>query len=654
MVKLIPGVCVSSQPMVKLKSVNVAKRFGERDILMSIDMTVKMGQKCFNGIKELDMGLRTDEKQILAICEYVDLRLDCADFRMVSLIRTIYSYKDLLSEKTAARIKETILNFKYWMDEPGTDSMCYWSENHQLLFAAVEYLAGQLYLEELFSNSGMTGREHLEKAAKRLSRWLGYRFEYGFTEWHSNTYYEEDISPLSVLIDFAGEEEIVVKSKMILDLLLLDMATHSYKGLFAAASGRCYEKQKKNPLEQDTLEISEYIWNFRNIQKFDFSRISSNFILMKNYEIPEVIRLIGYDEEEVEIKDSMGLDLKEIRNEFSDLKDIDTTGMFLWAMESFTNPESVDMALKIFNAWKLDKNNFLKDLKVINNPLLIKSGLLPLTVKVLNPVTQGVAIQRANTYTYKTRNYMLSTVQSHHPGEFGDQQHIWQATLSDEVTVFTTHPAGAFFEDNDRNFSPGYWVGNGILPHSAQARNVNMSIYDLSGRKGFMEKSRLEYTHAYFPQHKFHEVLIQKNRVFGRLNDTYIALTGRNALKVNESDKSEIIQDGKVTYWICEMGTKGEYESFKAFCDVMGNRKITFKNGNLEYCSKDKLCLSYKKSFQINDEIIDTEYDRVESPYVNAARKPKELLIKYKDKTLYLNFEKMIRNMDEAGHDCCL
>lgn len=613
---------------------------------MSVDMKVKMGPKCFAGIKNLDSGQRIDEKQIEELCDYIDMRLDCADFRMVSILRTMYSYSELISPKTTARIKNTILGFKYWMDEPGEDSMCYWSENHQLLFSACEYLAGQLYPDDLFVNSNQKGSEHIEKAKPRLLNWLRYRFDYGFTEWHSNTYYEEDVAPLTILIDFCGNKEICEKSKIILDLLLLDMAMHSYKGLFAAASGRCYEKQKKYPLLQDTLEIGEFVWSFGNVEAFDYTRITSNFILMRNYEVPEVIKRIGKDEEPVEIKDSMGLDLKEIKREFADLKDISTTGMYLWAMESFTNTESIQMALKIFNEWKLGSNNFLKEMKMVNHPLLIRLGLLPLMVRILNPITQGVAIQRANSYTYKTKDYMLSTVQNYHPGEFGDQQHVWQATLSKDVTVFTTHPGCPFFDDNDRNFSPSYWVGNGILPHAAQYKNVHLSIYNLNKRKGFLERERLNYTHAYFPQDKFDEVILDKNRLFGRLNDVYIALIGKNRLIVNEKDTSDILQQGKVTYWICETGTSEAYSSFKSFCDTVGKREIKFKNGVLEYHGRHKLSLAYKKYFKVDDRKVRTGYNRFETPYVNAERKPKELEIKFGDRFLKLDFDRMIRSFN--------
>ncbi len=610
---------------------------------MKPNMTVKMGPKCFSGIKELDEGRVIDENRIKLLCDYINQRLDCADFRMVAVIRTLYAYDSLLSKEIKEYMEQTVFNFKYWMDEPGDDNMCYWSENHQILFAAVEYLAGQLYPDALFFNAGLTGTQHMEKARKRILLWLRWRYDYGFTEWYSNTYYEEDIAALSLLIDFCEEQEIVIKSKMIMDLILLDMALHSWWGLFCATSGRCYETQKKNPKAQDTLEISETLWQFGHVDEYDYSRISASFLLMKNYDLPEIIRTIGYDTGDVEITSSIGLDLTEIRGEFSDLHDINTTGMFLWGMESFTNPESIDMALKIFNEWELYKNSFLKDFKMVNYKLLRRSGLLPLLVKLLKPVTQGIAIQRANTYTYKTKDYMLSTAQCHHPGEFADQQHIWQATLSDSVTVFTTHPGSPAFSDIDRNFSPSYWVGNGIFPHSVQHKNVHMNIYNLGKRKGFMEKKRMLFTHAYFPTDRFDDVILDENYIFGKLGDAYIVLIGRYPLKPNPKDATDIIQEGKLTYWICEIGTRDQYPSFENFITEIRSREIGFRKNILTYKGKCTYTLQYKGQFTVNGTPVNTQYDRLNMPYGKVVRKPKEIKICFEGRTLYLNFDKMER-----------
>jgi hypothetical protein len=41
------------------------------------------------------------------------------------------------------------------MDDPSEDKngVCYFTENHQALFASCEYIAGQLYPDETFANN---------------------------------------------------------------------------------------------------------------------------------------------------------------------------------------------------------------------------------------------------------------------------------------------------------------------------------------------------------------------------------------------------------------------------------------------------------------------------------------------------------------------
>ena len=617
---------------------------------MNEEMTLKMNEKCFPGIRDLDAGNPIDEEQITGLCDFIDSRFDCADFRMVTILRTLYAYRELLSESTLARIEETVLSFKYWMDEPGEDTMCYWSENHQLIFHTCEYLAGQYYPDEIFTNTGMTGRAHMEKARPKILRWLKYRWDYGFTEFHSNVYYEEDIAPLANIVDFSEDAEMVAKTKIIMDILFLDMALHSYRGLFAAASGRCYEEQKTDPRQQFTLDMSEKLSGYGNIEDYDYTRLSANFILCKNYEIPAVIRDISRDESDVQVRDSMGLDLSEIKDEFKDIKDIDTTGMYLWAMEAFTNPESIEMALTIFNAWHLGTNGFLKDLKMVNIPILRKLHLLPLVVRLLRPATNGIAIQRADTYTYKTADYMMSTAQAHHPGFFADQQNIWQLTLSPDVSVFTTHPACEFFDDQARNFSPSYWVGSGRLPHSFQHKNVHMSIYRITGRKGFMERTLNHFTHAWFPRHRFDEVVHHGRYIFGRLGDAYAALIGANELKYKEGSDTDLLQTGKATYWICEAGSAGSYGAFEDFIKDIELRRIDFNGRTLTYQTADgAMKLKYKGSAYIDGEEINTHYPRLDTPYVKAPRKPERLDIHYGHRRLHLDFDTMVR--EEATHE---
>ena len=83
-----------------------------------VGMLVKMNTKCFRGIIELDRGNTIDEAEILDLVDFVNNRYDCADFRLICLVRTYIAYRHLLTESTVKAIENSMLSFKYWMDEP--------------------------------------------------------------------------------------------------------------------------------------------------------------------------------------------------------------------------------------------------------------------------------------------------------------------------------------------------------------------------------------------------------------------------------------------------------------------------------------------------------------------------------------------------------
>ena len=126
-----------------------------------------------------------DWSELDGTLEFISKEYDCSDFRFVNLIRILYEFEDRIPEAYLDRIKRTLYNFRYWWDEPGENSMCYWSENHQILFASAEYLVGQKYPEAVFGKSGLTGSQHMAKARNRLLDWLEMRWNYGFIEFYS-------------------------------------------------------------------------------------------------------------------------------------------------------------------------------------------------------------------------------------------------------------------------------------------------------------------------------------------------------------------------------------------------------------------------------------------------------------------------------------
>jgi hypothetical protein len=203
-----------------------------------------------------------DEEVILEAIAAINERGDCSDFYLVGLLGAMYRYMDQpeFSEVLKAPLKACVLNFKYWHDEPGTDAMCYTTENHSILFHTCEILAGQLYPDEVFTNTGETGQWHREKGERLALDWLQTRAATGFWEWDSNCYFEEDLLALSHLVGLAENEDVSEVAAVIIDKLLFTMAVNSYKGTFGSTHGRTYASQIKTGQLESTSGISRLMW----------------------------------------------------------------------------------------------------------------------------------------------------------------------------------------------------------------------------------------------------------------------------------------------------------------------------------------------------------------------------------------------------------
>ena len=571
--------------------------------------------------------------------EFIDNNYDCSDFKLVNLIRILYEYGDQIPTAMRAKIEKSVLGFRYWWDEPGGNSMCYWSENHQILFASAEYLLGQKYPDALFTKNGMTGKEHAAKARQRILDWMEMRWKYGFTEFYSNVYYSEDIGGMINLIDFSADEEIVKKMQIVMDLLLFDVASQNIKNMFVSASGRAYEHSRKGGPRTTLGGITEFYWG--SGQKLG-SGITYGLATSKKYSLPPVIAGIGRDSGNVEIRQSNGLDISELKQEGfggTGTKDM----MMQLGMEAFTNPEIIRNTLSFVRANNMFTNGFLADLKILDIGLLNTLHLEPALSRILNSPSDGVAIQRGNTYTYKTKDYTLYAAQQHHPGTYGDQQHVAGMNIGNSFSIFHTHPA---LEVDKKSQSPNYWVGYGRMPDVGQDHNVSLAIYSIPDRKGIMEKSLLGYTHAWFPKENFDTVVVSGNIALGKKGNTYCAMIAKNNLTFRANTTNNLIQPGKRVFWIMEAGSEQEDQSFGKFCDRIRGNKCDFDSTKLVltyHSGGKKYELNYQSDFKVNDTVINTNYDRFDSPYCKAPRKACSFTISFGGKSLFLDFDKMIR-----------
>lgn len=190
---------------------------------------------------------RADEiapEKIRKMCEKIERRADCADFDLLPLLWLMWEDRDagLLNPEITQMVKKAALGFRYWVDEPGTSSMFYCSENHRIGFHVCEYLAGLLYPEDIFTNCGQNGMYHSLKGRMHLVEWLNQRCRAGFDEPHSDSYLPVTISALLVLREVLPMEEYPLRNmvNILLDFMTFLFAVSNFDGVMATPRGRSY------------------------------------------------------------------------------------------------------------------------------------------------------------------------------------------------------------------------------------------------------------------------------------------------------------------------------------------------------------------------------------------------------------------------------
>lgn len=242
--------------------------------------------------------------------QYIDSRYDCSDFVMHGLLRMYFRHRNsgALPPRLLERMKRCILEFKYWEDEPGKSMMFTRSENHEILFFSAEYLAGLLFPTETFPNSGQNGLFHIQKGKAMAERWIKEKGTYGFMEWHSNTYYEEDLLSLLNLYDFAEVNSAIrILARQLIDLICAIIATHSYKGVMGTTHGRCYEDTVIHPELEAMSHINCLLFGAPVRLREDKLSIGAAILMDSAYMPDSAMEAIAVSEDDWETLTRMGL-----------------------------------------------------------------------------------------------------------------------------------------------------------------------------------------------------------------------------------------------------------------------------------------------------------------------------------------------------------
>lgn len=589
----------------------------------------------------------------------INNREDTADFRMASLLRTMYldNITKVLEPLLKSQIKDAILDFKYWFTEPGEDSMIMWTENHMILFHSAELLAGQLYPSETFTNSNMTGQDHIDHALPLVNRWLEWRFRYGFAEWHSNIYFNQDLMAILNIVDFASDNDTATKAAILVDILAFDFANNYYKGSYATTHGRTDDGKKVGTSLTDLPSrdsIAEFAWILLGVGYHDPNNINSlsavGLATSSKYTPPPILEAIanftlGYNEHRE--RNSINLeDGPDYGFGYTSEDDL----MFWWPMSAVFAGETIDATLNIADTYDLSYK-LIFDEEMLVDLLQVAAYIYGFSISelcaFLKEATQGIVLEEANTYTYRTPYYQLSGAQDHQKGMGGYQEHIWQASLDEYAFIYTNSHGGFRGED---------FVG-GFNPRATFHENVGIIQYDRYAQSLILELVYLimefePYNQAYFPRWAFDEVLQQDKWIFGERSDGYVALYSHEPTRW-ESDY-ELRADGKKNVYIVELGSVLEYGSFENFTTSILNAPMKINHlsvgYNIEYASPTQglVKVSWDGPMTVEGQNIDLgSYARFDNDFCFQDFNTLKMTINHGTMTLELDFENATRTYTE-------
>lgn len=559
-----------------------------------------------------------------AALDFIDARRDCADFVVHAVLRWLLqfpSHPDLLALES--RAWRSVLGFKYWPDEPGSDSLCTWTENHQILYSAAAYVAGERRSDGIFTNSGVRGRELMARHRPRIDRWLDLRFRTGFSEWLSHVYYDEDVVALLTLADFAHDAELRCRAAMVLDLILLDIALNQFRGVFGSTHGRSYESAKKWAREECTSDLQWLTFGMGAIGNAD-SMSAIALALSTGYRVPEVIAEIARSRSTLRNRQRMGLRLADAERwglGFDDFED----GMTWLSIEAYTHPRTIALVLRMFDEYRWWENSFFAPFAAKRSLLTMlgKWRLLPALASLCERDVTRNTREQVDIITYRTPDYMLSSAQDYRGSYGGDQQHIWQATLGPDAVCFTTHPAR--LPDDAPYATPGYWSGCGTLPRVAQIDNVALIVHEISTAPGLYLTNRLMFTHAWLPRDHFDEVIERAGWIFARRGDGYLALRSQHPYRWQtehgENCGREVIVDGLRNIWICELGRRDDDGPFESFVSRIVAARIEWGLRAVRYASPSQGVLEWSATGPLrrNGAAVTIASDfRYDNPFVQA------------------------------------
>ncbi len=225
--------------------------------------------------------------------------------------------------------------------------------------------------------------------------------------------------------------------------------------------------------------------------------------------------------------------------------------------------------------------------------------------------------------TFKTPDFMLSSLQDFRPGQPGSRETPWLATLGYAARVHVSQPE---FVTEQEAMPRNFWRGNVTVPRVAQWQETVVALYGPGSRAG------LGYTHAHFPQHAFDEVSLTDHWAFARKDAGYLALYAANGLQAVTTGLGacrSLRSPGQENVWVCCLGRQawdGDFQAFQA--RVRNALRVT--RGRVHVITRSGLALEYGLQGPLTvggNEVAQRDDMHYNSPFCQASFPASELRI---------------------------
>ncbi|MBO8435413.1 MAG: hypothetical protein IAA97_00310 [Spirochaetes bacterium] len=418
------------------------------------------GYAIFSLLARKKLGIvKGDETELLKNdIALIKERGDCADFLICGLSRYIHEYG--LPEELQAEAKDALTDFRYWMTMKGTDGMCFWSENHSLIFWYSAADMGALYPDEYFHRAGMTGKELHAYGERRVSLWLDDVLSHGYEEFLSSTYMAVTFAVLLNCVDYLSSE-ISKKAWKALDMIMHMLSDSTFCGSLIAPMGRVY-RGVIYPFREATASLLNAA---SQDAYYAYGEGWISYLATSRYHFPEDLeaRMLG----NILTDYSTGNAMVHVEKNDS------------YIITSVHSPRND----KAFIRWS---NTFFSDDADAEDNHFVKS---------LNECFHGTSCFQ--------------------PGVYGYQQHMWSVALSGEAVVFANHPGTT---SEDAELRPGYWNGNGVMPAVRAEKGILASVYSIP------ENHPVGFVHLYVPFSRFEQCREEGSWIFLSQRNGYLAI----------------------------------------------------------------------------------------------------------------------------------